>query len=924
MRLMVRQEQSRRDRLGGAALRRALARGLGASAVVALLASACGTADSVVASRDEGGALELSPEDELGSTPVPRVVNQRTRTDDAASYALAMHGATLVTGHNARQRFAVELANGWAHLCLERPGTPPSQAGSSCAPQDRLSLGLAAWGREGCLGAPPVSAGPWLSGRQTGWQRGVGLEERFDNEPRGLDHSFVVQTPPLDAALPGEAPPLALDVVFDGAALAEPCERGARLHLRDGRVVYYSDLAAVDARGVRLPAWMEIDGLVVRLFVDDREARYPLRIDPLVWTEEQKLLPDTPAGGALFGEAVAMDGDRAIVGQPSNPFLQTQWGAAFLFERTAGVWEQVARIDGAGGGGTGGAPAVGDGFGWSVDIQGDTAVVGAMFDPDWIEFEGPWHVGRAWIFSRTDEGWVEQNDLVDPGNDPLNAFAISVALDGNWLAVGAPLDDEAAEDAGAAYLYERSGNNWSDPVKLLPPSPLGSEHFGYSVALDGSTLVVGAKLDSVHGGGAGAAHVFVTSTGAWELQDTLRPADGAVGDLFGVSVAVDGDTLLVGAVRGGNATSIPGKAYVFIRDAGSWIEQQVLQSSEAAPDDQFGESVQLDGDRAVVGGSQTPDPTAPGAGAVHVLERSGTTWTEIARLTAAPDPPAPEPENISLGRAVALEGTTLLAGAPAESIGINPASGAVYEFRFMRHTNGDPCSSGSDCMSELCVDEVCCNEECGQDDPNDCLACSVAAGASADGVCSSRPDDEGCDDGVFCNGADRCTEEGCTAHGGDPCPGAGQDNDDCHESCDEASASCSGYDGDDAPCEDGRCTAGICAREPGGPCETEEGCLDGWCVGGVCCNTADCGTFRCGPAGACLELCASSADCAPGLQCTSSGQCVEPGALVEEPSCDCASPGGRPASTGATFAASVLAGLTLALRRRRLRAPGAR
>ena len=581
----------------------------------------------------------------------------------------------------------------------------------------------------------------------------------------------------------------------------------------------------------------------------------PARSRGLVWTQEQKLIGSHAQIGDVLGVSVALHGDTAMLGAPNNPLTNLQ-GSAYVFGRTGAGWTEQQRLLASDG-------QHADGFGFAVAFDGDWAVVGRTMDPTLApDYPEP---GAVYFFERTGNGWSESHKFVAYDGAVRDSFGFGVALDNATAVVGAPDDDDVGPDAGTAYVLVRNGSSWGLQQKLVPADASPFAHFGWAVALHGDTVLVGAPYDSEAGLSAGAAYVYQRTGSSWSQQQKLYASDATTYQDFGIAVALDGDTAVVGSPEYNAQNNAPGAAYVFVRSDSSWSQQQKLVPSDGAANDLFGDSIALQGDTAVIGADQTVDYTDPHPGKAYVFARSGTSWSEQTRLSATPE------ANSALGRAVALDGTRLLLGAPGDAEKAM-ASGAGFVFA-LKSDQGDPCVAGTECASGYCVDGVCCDGECGGDDPADCLVCSVAAGAQTEGVCAPRPDEAPCDDRLYCNGADRCLDGACALHGDDPCPGPDQDGD-CRESCDEQTAACTAPDPDGASCADGICGSGVCRQELGGACADASGCQSGFCVIDVCCVQAECGAYRCAADGACLATCATTADCAPGQQCSSAGQCV--------------------------------------------------
>jgi hypothetical protein len=312
---------------------------------------------------------------------------------------------------------------------------------------------------------------------------------------------------------------------------------------------------------------------------------------------------------------------------------------------------------------------------------------------------------------------VAQEVYVKSSNSGVSdAFGSAVAISGDTMVVGAPNEcsnaagvngnqtSESALQAGAAYVFVRNGNTWTQQAYLKASNTGAYDSFGWSVAISGDTIVVGAHLEdsdstTVNGSGsnnnaanAGAAYVFTRSGVAWTQQAYLKASNAEPADLFGVAVAVSGDTVVVGASReGSSATGVngdganngsfsSGAAYVFLRNGANWTQQAYLKASDTATYAEFGGAVAVDGDRLVVGA-----PQADGyRGAVHVFSRNAAAWTHQARLTASNAAP-----DARFGSAVAVSGGTIAVGARGEASGVigNPSNtaapdaGAAYVFQ---------------------------------------------------------------------------------------------------------------------------------------------------------------------------------------------------------------------------------------------------
>jgi hypothetical protein len=277
--------------------------------------------------------------------------------------------------------------------------------------------------------------------------------------------------------------------------------------------------------------------------------------------------------------------------------------------------------------------AGGDQLGVSVALDGDTLAVGAWLD-DTAAADGG---GAAIVFTRTAGGWVEQQKLAASDAGRFDLFGDALALDGDTLAVGAPERDEGAEeDVGAVYVFVRSGTTWTEQQKLTAPDGTAEAYFGTSVALSGDTLAVGSLADTAAGVDAGAVYVFVRSGATWTLQQKLTAAGAAAGDRFGTDVALEGDRLAVGAPADDTpAGQDAGSVRVFERTGTAWSEGPTLVTSDGAAGDWFGVSVSLSGDTLAAGAWNDDTPAGFNTGSAYVFVRAGAVWSEQQKLVAA-------------------------------------------------------------------------------------------------------------------------------------------------------------------------------------------------------------------------------------------------------------------------------------------------
>ena len=304
-------------------------------------------------------------------------------------------------------------------------------------------------------------------------------------------------------------------------------------------------------------------------------------------------------------------------------------------------------------------------FGASVAIDGDRAIVGASGDG----------AGAAYVFRRTGDTWTETQKLTASDAQAGDSFGVSVAMDGDYVIIGASRGGDGDADAGAAYVFRRSGDTWTETHKLTASDAATGDDFGGSVAIDGDYVVVGAFLDTSEvSSEAGSAYVFRRTGDTWTETHKLTASDAASRDWFGVSVAVAGDDVIAGAVLDDDGGKDSGSAYVYRRNGDTWTETDELTASDAEAGSGFGSSVAIDGDDAIIG-AYSDDDVAPGAGATYIFRRTGDTWTETHKLTAS-DAEA----GSAFGWSVAIDGDYAVAGAYSDD-DVAPGAGATYIFR---------------------------------------------------------------------------------------------------------------------------------------------------------------------------------------------------------------------------------------------------
>ena len=330
------------------------------------------------------------------------------------------------------------------------------------------------------------------------------------------------------------------------------------------------------------------------------------------------LLPSDSVGSTstLAESAVARsidtDGETVVVGASTTAESEESTELAAILTRTEAGWHSSALLT---------PRADSCGFGDAVAVDGDTVLVGASRDGD----DQAYRAGSVAVYARSGTGWTRTGRLVPEAPSGMGQFGGTLALDGSRALVGAKTDsNEHGFRVGAVSLFGRAAGEWRQVATVYPDSDL--ERFGTAVALDGSTAVVGARRDGSSAVEAGVAVVLEEAGGEWTATGRLVPEATDRDDGFGRAVAVSGNSILVGAPRETNGVGDnAGAAYVFTRHGGSWRRTRRLLAPGGGSDDRFGATVDIDGERALVGAALGGDDRLE-TGAVHVFERDGHGW----------------------------------------------------------------------------------------------------------------------------------------------------------------------------------------------------------------------------------------------------------------------------------------------------------
>jgi len=341
------------------------------------------------------------------------------------------------------------------------------------------------------------------------------------------------------------------------------------------------------------------------------------------WPEEASLVPPDVAPGDDFGRSVAVGPDRIVVGAPLAQIEEDPaQGAGYVYVRSPeSLWEQEGKLVASDGGPN-------EWFAWSVAVDPEQVIVGAR-----LASAPELHRGAVYIFNRSGSVWAESQKLTASDGAKQDRFGSAASIAAERLLVGASHADIDGNDAqGAVYVFERLGGEWSETQKLSAEDGGAADLFGRALAASGDTAVVGGEGANGPGGpNQGAAWVFHEEAGVWSLEQKLTASDGQDPDSFGHAVSVSGDVAIVGAHQ---ATVVgqprQGKAYVFRREGTVWTEEQILVASDGSSEDNFGIGVAIEGNTALVG-AEFDFPGNPEQGVVYEFRYQDGVWTEIGK-----------------------------------------------------------------------------------------------------------------------------------------------------------------------------------------------------------------------------------------------------------------------------------------------------
>ena len=304
------------------------------------------------------------------------------------------------------------------------------------------------------------------------------------------------------------------------------------------------------------------------------------------WSEQTHFTASTPVANEYWGERVLLKGDALFVGQPKKDVsgLPVQTGAVTVLERTGSSWNEQQEL----------APAdltLGDDFGWSMAIDGNTLIIGAPMQNT--------RTGAAYVFTKSGSTWSLQQKLLASNAGTYDYFGVSVDIAGDTAVIAASGEDTSVSGSGAVYVFERNGSTWTEKQLFKQDNPQNNDTTR-EVAISGNIIVASSWYPDNF---AGSAYVFTKSGGTYTQTQELKPNDTEAGQNFGSTVKFDGETLVIGAQSKffGSFSQTAGSAYVFKNINGTWTQTQKITASDGAIGDEFGNSISLSGNDIMIG-----------------------------------------------------------------------------------------------------------------------------------------------------------------------------------------------------------------------------------------------------------------------------------------------------------------------------------
>lgn len=392
------------------------------------------------------------------------------------------------------------------------------------------------------------------------------------------------------------------------------------------------------------------------------EVAYVFKYENSSWDNGESLI--TLSDEAGFGYSVSISGDRALIGAwLDNPTgLNPAQGSAFIYEYNGFFWEKKAKLR---------AADVDDYyyFGTSVSLSGDQAIVGATGG---INPNNSLRGGSAYLFELTQGSWSQTSSFYPPAGDGGDHLGSAVSFWDDGIFVANNVDDNNGQNAGIVYSYQKPATVWIQNDTLQAKSGAVNHNFAKSVAISGNRAIIGIEGDTENGEDSGAAYVYEYAQGNWNFTTKILPNDGTLYLKFGHSVSLDGDRVLISSLHflENSTFSYGGSVYIFDFANGSWNQTAKLSVLD---NDFYGESVSLLGDRAIVGDLGN---TINGnySGLVFVYDLSNGIWTETNQLI-----PSDGFSGAQFGKSISLSNDRILVGSGRL---VNGYGGSAYLFDY--------------------------------------------------------------------------------------------------------------------------------------------------------------------------------------------------------------------------------------------------
>jgi len=378
---------------------------------------------------------------------------------------------------------------------------------------------------------------------------------------------------------------------------------------------------------------------------------------------EQKVIDPRGAAGDIYGAALAIEGDMALVASEWDDDKGNNSGAVFVFRCTGSSWEPVQKLVPSDG-------QAGDNFGRAVSLSGNTALIGTHWDDD----KGS-KSGSAYVYKYNGNQWIQSQKLLAADGQANDRFGNSVFVQDDVLAVCAWLEDQGASAAGAVYVFRDNGTLWVQEQKLQASDKQAGDNFGRYVSIDGDALIVGAYHEDAGGPDAGAAYVFRYNGAEWVEEQKLVAWDAAAGDNFGWSCAILDDVAVVGAYQDDDLGSNSGSAYVYRFNGTNWLPEQKLLASNGVVNDRLGYAVVMDRNHILLTAPASLSVGA-GSGALYLYRETSAGWIEQQIFT--PSDGAPQD---AFGFHADLSGRVALTGSWRDD-DAGPDSGSAYFYGF--------------------------------------------------------------------------------------------------------------------------------------------------------------------------------------------------------------------------------------------------